>query len=86
MASCKTSPFGIGFFAQHRSGCRILERGTLADWRRLAAAIQRDPEGPYARAVKRVISGSHFYGTTTLWGDFRARCHAEAMADRPRED
>ena len=64
----------------------ILERGTLADWRRLAAAIQRDPEGPYARAVKRVISGSHFYGTTTLWGDFRARCHAEAMADRPRED
>lgn len=63
----------------------ILERGTLADWRRLAA-IRRDPEGPYARAVNRVISGSHFYGTTTLWGDFLARCQTEAMADRPRED
>lgn len=55
----------------------ILERGTIRDWQQLAEQIRQDPRGPYARAVERVISGSHFYGTTNLWKDFLDRCRSQ---------
>ncbi len=52
----------------------ILERGTLADWRKLAREVCEDPQGPYARAVRRVVEKTHFYGTTILWKDFLDQC------------
>ncbi len=55
----------------------ILERGTLADWRELAREVRKDPRGPYARAVRRVVEGTHFYGTTILWRDYLDRCQQE---------
>lgn len=39
-----------------------LERGSLPDWRRLAAAIQADPWGPVARHVEEVLTYSRPYG------------------------
>ncbi|PSR32882.1 MAG: hypothetical protein C7B46_12415 [Sulfobacillus benefaciens] len=55
----------------------ILERGTLADWRKLAREVCKDPQGPYARAVRRVVENTHFYGTTILWKDFLNQCQEE---------
>lgn len=43
-----------------------VERGTLPDWRRLAAAIRADPWGPVARQVLEAVELSHPYGTTEL--------------------
>lgn len=56
----------------------ILDRGTVRDWRQLADEVRRDPNGPYARAVARVVAGVHIYGTTILWKDFLERCQAKA--------
>lgn len=56
----------------------ILERGTLADWRRLASQVRNDPEGPYARAVRRVVEGAYFCGTTILWSDYLDWCQNES--------
>ncbi len=56
----------------------ILDRGTLDDWRELAREVRRDPHGPFARAVERVVGGTYYYGTTILWQDFLARCRAES--------
>jgi hypothetical protein len=39
-----------------------LERGGLADWRRLTAAIATDPWGSVARRVEEVLSYSRPYG------------------------
>jgi DNA-binding transcriptional regulator YiaG len=43
-----------------------LERGTLPDWRRLAAAIRADPWGPVAQQVLEAVQLSRPYGTTEL--------------------
>ncbi|MGH9070710.1 MAG: helix-turn-helix domain-containing protein [Acidimicrobiales bacterium] len=43
-----------------------VERGTLPDWRRLAATIKRDPWGPVAQAVTQAVAISRPYGTTEL--------------------
>lgn len=43
-----------------------VERGTLPDWRRLAAAIRADPWGPVARQVLEAIALSRPYGTSEL--------------------
>jgi transcriptional regulator with XRE-family HTH domain len=43
-----------------------VERGTLPDWRRLAAAIRADPWGPVARQVLEAIRLSRPYGTAEL--------------------
>lgn len=55
----------------------ILERGTLTDWRQLAHEVRDNPFGQYARAVRRVVEGTHFFGTTILWQDFMDWCQAE---------
>jgi DNA-binding transcriptional regulator YiaG len=39
-----------------------LERGGLADWQRLAAAIRTQPWGPVARSLEGVLSHSRPYG------------------------
>jgi ribosome-binding protein aMBF1 (putative translation factor) len=41
-----------------------LERGDLADWHRIVAAIQADPWGRTARQVEEVLSHAHPYGVT----------------------
>jgi DNA-binding transcriptional regulator YiaG len=53
-----------------------VDRGTLPDWRRLAAAIRADPWGPVARQVLDAIRISHPYGTTEL---------LEGVVDRARK-
>jgi DNA-binding transcriptional regulator YiaG len=43
-----------------------VERGTLPDWRRLAAAIRADPWGPVAQQVLEAVRLSRPYGTAEL--------------------
>jgi DNA-binding transcriptional regulator YiaG len=43
-----------------------VERGTLPDWRRLAAAIRTDPWGLVAQQVLEALRLSHPYGTAEL--------------------
>jgi DNA-binding transcriptional regulator YiaG len=43
-----------------------IERGTLPDWQRLAAAIDGDPWGPVAREVEEALTISRPYGTGVL--------------------
>ncbi len=43
-----------------------VERGTLPDWRRLAAEIRADPWGPVAQQVLEAIRLSRPYGTAEL--------------------
>jgi DNA-binding transcriptional regulator YiaG len=43
-----------------------IERGTLPDWRRLAAVIDADPWGPVARQVEEALVISQPYGTAPL--------------------
>lgn len=45
----------------------ILERGDLADWGPLAAAVAADPEGALATTVARLIDAYPMYGTSPLW-------------------
>ncbi len=57
-----------------------VERGTLPDWRRLAAAIRADPWGPVAQQVLEAVELSRPYGTAELLTTIveRARQHAAA--------
>lgn len=41
-----------------------LERGGLADWRRLADAIDAEPWGPVARRIEEVLTYSRPYGVS----------------------
>lgn len=41
-----------------------LERGGLAEWRRLAAEVEADPWGPVARSVEEVLGYSRPYGVS----------------------
>ncbi len=44
-----------------------LERGGLADWRRLAGAIEDEPWGPVARAVEATLTYSRPYGVAAVF-------------------
>lgn len=57
----------------------VLARGTVDDWRELAARIRADPDGPAARSLQVVLENVPMYGTTAIWRDFLAR----VRADRP---
>ena len=54
-----------------------VERGTMPDWRRLAAAIRTDPWGPVAQQVLEALELSRPYGTTEL---------LTAVIERARQD
>lgn len=43
-----------------------VERGTLPDWRRLAASVRADPWGPVAQQVLDAVQMSRPYGTSEL--------------------
>ena len=62
-----------------------VERGSLPDWRRLAAAIRADPWGPVAQQVLEAIRLSRPYGTAELLEGAVARARKLA-ADSERED
>lgn len=56
-----------------------LERGSLSDWRRIAAEIRDEPWGPVARKVEQALQVSRPYGVATLMETVleRARRRAE---------
>jgi hypothetical protein len=69
-----------------------LERGGLADWRRLAAAIEAEPWGPLARRVEEVLGYSRPYGVAEAFERTIARAREtaevaerEAVADEVRD-
>jgi hypothetical protein len=57
-----------------------LEAGDIATWKRIAAALKRDPYGRTARQVEEVLEGTRPYGISkALWEVLeRARTHLEA--------
>jgi DNA-binding transcriptional regulator YiaG len=57
-----------------------LERGGLADWRRLADAIQAEPWGPVARHVEEVLTYSHPYGVSAAFERAISRSRQAAEA------
>jgi DNA-binding transcriptional regulator YiaG len=44
----------------------VIDRGSLSDWRELAAAIRSNPWGPAARTAETVTSWGEHYGIDTL--------------------
>jgi hypothetical protein len=56
-----------------------LQGGDIATWKRIAAALKRDPYGRTARQVEEVLEGSRPYGISkALWEVLeRARIHLE---------
>jgi DNA-binding transcriptional regulator YiaG len=62
-----------------------VERGTLPDWRRLAAAIRADPWGPVAQQVLEAVRLSRPYGTAELLEGVVHRARKLAT-DSERED
>jgi hypothetical protein len=57
-----------------------LQGGDIDTWKRIAAALKRDPYGRTARQVEEVLDGTHPYGISkALWEVLeRARAHLEA--------
>ena len=57
-----------------------LQGGDIATWKRIAAALKRDPYGRTARQVEEVLGGTRPYGIAkALWEVLeRARTHLEA--------
>ncbi|MDD4866403.1 MAG: XRE family transcriptional regulator [Mycobacterium sp.] len=57
-----------------------LQGGDIATWRRIVAALKRDPYGRTARQVEEVLDGARPYGISeALWEVLeRARAHLEA--------
>jgi DNA-binding transcriptional regulator YiaG len=43
-----------------------IDRGTIADWTRIAGAIRRDPWGPVARTVETIVGWNEHYGVDAL--------------------
>jgi hypothetical protein len=54
----------------------LLDRGDLEDWRPLARAIARDPQGELAERVASLVDAYPKYGTSPLWRAFLDRCRA----------
>jgi DNA-binding transcriptional regulator YiaG len=44
----------------------LIDRGSLSDWRRLAATIRHNPWGPAARAAETIVSWGEHYGVDAL--------------------
>ena len=59
-----------------------MERGGLAEWRRIPAAVRRDPWGLVATAVESILTYSRPYGVDLLVERVIAAARA-ADPDRP---
>jgi hypothetical protein len=59
---------------------KALEGGDIATWKRIAAALKRDPYGRTARQVEEVLDGARPYGISKALSEVldRARIHLEA--------
>jgi DNA-binding transcriptional regulator YiaG len=44
----------------------LVDRGTLSDWRRIAAALVQDPWGPLARTVEDIVELGGHYGVDRI--------------------
>lgn len=51
----------------------VLDRGSLSDWRLIAAEIQRQPWGSVARQVAEIVSWSEHYGVDEIMAAVIAR-------------
>lgn len=60
----------------------ILERGDLDDWRPIAAAVARHPNGGFAQKVARLADAYPVYGTSSLWRAWIGRCRARVEGGR----
>jgi hypothetical protein len=59
---------------------KALEGGDIATWKRIAAALKRDPYGRTARQVEEVLEGTRPLGISKALSEVldRARIHLEA--------
>lgn len=55
----------------------VIDRGSLSDWRRLGAAIRRNPWGPAARSTETVVSWKEHYGADALFTEMIRRAREE---------
>jgi DNA-binding transcriptional regulator YiaG len=62
----------------------LIDRGTICDWRRLAAAIRANPWGAAARTAETVISWDEHYGVDRAL-ELVIRHAREDLARRGRE-
>jgi hypothetical protein len=62
-----------------------VDRGTLPDWRRLAAVIRADPWGPVARQVIEAVEIAHPYGTYELLRSVIVHAQCEAVESERKE-
>jgi len=63
----------------------LLDRGDLADWTPLAAAIVGDPYGTLAETVRELCAAHPMYGTSLLWRSWIDRLRrASAAPPSPR--
>jgi DNA-binding transcriptional regulator YiaG len=62
-----------------------LERGSLTDWRRIAAAVRADPWGPTARRLEAALDAVQPYGVGALMQHVLERARADAEAAERRE-
>lgn len=62
-----------------------MERGSLTDYRRVVAAIHRDPWGDVARRVEHVLGYTAPYGSAALMRRAIARARAQRDADARAE-
>lgn len=56
----------------------VLERGDLGDWKPIAVAVARDPNGPFAARVLEIVNAYPMYGTSALWRTWIDRRRARA--------
>ena len=52
----------------------LLDRGDVAHWRDILVAVQRDPWGPVARRVQRLLPHLESYGTAPALAAWLRRC------------
>lgn len=64
---------------------RLIDRGALSGWRRLAEAIRGNPWGPAARAAENVVAWGERYGVDALLGGVIRRAR-EDVALRGRAE
>jgi DNA-binding Xre family transcriptional regulator len=58
----------------------LLDRGTFDDWRVLAHAVRRDPQGALAERILKLCAAHDMYGTSRLWPEFIARARGQHRA------